>query len=139
MFDQVKLEDLNLHVKIVAWLSIVSNAIFLILGGFFLFFFVGIGAASGEAEAFGVLAIIGTVVGTFFAVIGLPGIIGGIGLLGRAGWGRILTLVIAAFGLLNFPIGTVLGAYTFWVLLQSSADRYFSGPAFGRSQTAVEE
>jgi hypothetical protein len=28
----------------------------------------------------------------------------------------------------NFPIGTALGLYTFWVLLQQSAPEYFQTP-----------
>ena len=69
----------------------------------------------------------------------MPGIIAGIGLLARAGWGRILTLIIAAFSLLNFPLGTALGAYTFWVLLQSSADKYFGPPTLGAKRDSAPE
>jgi hypothetical protein len=41
----------------------------------------------------------------------------GYGLLQRAEWARILTLVLSAFHLLNIPLGTALGIYGLWVLL----------------------
>jgi hypothetical protein len=142
VFDHIRSEDISFHVKIVGWLTVISNAIFLVIGAFLLFLLVGIGAASGDSEAFGVLSVVGTALGGFLALLGLPGVIAGIGLLNRAGWGRILALIIAALGLLNFPVGTALGAYTFWVLLQASADSYFSGPRFSHqpaSQPSVVE
>lgn len=128
MFDQLKLQDLDLHVKIVAWLSIIANALYLVIGASVFFLLVGIGAVAGDAEAFGILGVVGTMVGAFLAVLGVPGVVAGIAILRRAGWGRVVALVLAAIGLLNFPIGTALGAYTFWVLLQKSADEYFSEP-----------
>lgn len=128
MFDQLKLQDLDLHVKIVAWLSIIANALYLLIGVSVFFLLVGIGAVTGEVEAFGILGIVGTTVGAFLAVLGVPGVVAGIALLRRAGWGRVVALVLAAIGLLSFPVGTALGAYTFWVLLQRSADDYFSEP-----------
>jgi len=39
------------------------------------------------------------------------------GLLERAPWARLLILVLAILSLLRFPLGTVLGIYTLWVLL----------------------
>ena len=57
---------------------------------------------------------------TFLAplMIGIPGIIGGIGLLLKRSWARIVIMIIGLLCLLDFPLGTALGAYTLWVLLQ---------------------
>lgn len=57
----------------------------------------------------------------FFVMIGLPLFLGGIGLLRR--WPRIrnLMLIMGVMNLLNFPIGTVLGFYTLWVLWSPEA------------------
>jgi hypothetical protein len=41
-------------------------------------------------------------------------------------WGRILALVLAVLNLLAFPIGTALGSYTLWVLLNDEAELLFS-------------
>lgn len=37
-----------------------------------------------------------------------------------------IPIVVAFLNLLNFPLGTLLGFYTLWVLLQTSANEYFS-------------
>ena len=118
-------ENLRTHVPILGWLFIGSNAIFLVLAAMFLIFFIGIGLVSGDADAARVLTFIGTITGGIFGTLALPGIIAGIGLLRRAGWGRILALVVAFLSLINFPIGTAIGAYAIWVLLQSEAEIFF--------------
>ncbi len=58
-----------------------------------------------------------------FSVIGL---IGGIGLLGYRKWARILVLVIAALGCLSFPLGTLKGVYSIWVLMQDETIALFN-------------
>jgi len=60
------------------------------------------------------------------AIFSLPGIIGGIGVLKRKEWGRIVVLVISFFNLLNIPLGTVLGAYSIWAMMTSETVRLFS-------------
>ena len=61
-------------------------------------------------------------------VLGIQGMVAGYGLLRRKAWGRILAMVVGFLGflgLVNFPLGTAIGIYTFWVLLQDSAADYF--------------
>lgn len=58
-------------------------------------------------------------------VLGMPGVVPGIGLLRRRTWGRILALVVAVLDLANFPIGTAIALYSFWLLLQQEAEAYF--------------
>jgi hypothetical protein len=36
--------------------------------------------------------------------------------------------VLGFFSLFNFPVGTLIGAYTLFVLLQNSATAYFAAP-----------
>jgi hypothetical protein len=56
--------------------------------------------------------------GILIGVLSILGIIGGIGLFTKSKWARILVLILSAIDLLNFPIGTALGIYTIWVLVQ---------------------
>lgn len=122
--------DLQLHVTILGWLHIVGATMFL-LGGLFLFtLLTGIGVASGEAEAMTVLSVIGTATGLLLLILSLPGLAVGYGLLTHHAWGRILAIVISILGLVNFPLGTLIGVYALWVLFQEKADNYF-----GSSQT----
>jgi hypothetical protein len=50
----------------------------------------------------------------------------GVALLTRQPWGRIFAIVIAVLTLLKPILGTILGIYTLWVLLECSADRNYA-------------
>ena len=117
--------DLEKHVKILGWIHIVSGALFLLFGlgmGAFMLFS---GVLTNDEEALAIFAIIAVFITGLLTVIGLPGIIGGIGLLKRKNWGRILTIIVGLLNITNIPIGTAIGAYTAYVLLQDSAPAYF--------------
>ena len=51
------------------------------------------------------------------ALISVPTVIGGIGLLKFREWARILLIVMSALNLINIPFGTALGIYGLWTLL----------------------
>ena len=122
---QLNQRQLQLHVPVVGWLHILGGALFL-LGGIFIFVLLtGIGAASGEPEAIRILGVIGTAVGLLLVGLAIPGFIAGYGLLTRRAWGRILALVVGILDLVNIPLGTLVGLYTLWVLLQEAATDYF--------------
>lgn len=117
--------DLEKHVKILGWVHIVSGALFLLFGlgmGAFMLF---TGVLTNDEEAFAIFTIVALFVTGLLTVIGLPGIIGGFGLLKRKNWGRILTLIVGLLNITNVPVGTAIGAYTAYVLLQDSAKTYF--------------
>ncbi|MFW6184756.1 MAG: hypothetical protein ACOC8X_13230 [Chloroflexota bacterium] len=122
------LKQMEQHVKLLGWLHILSHAIFLVIGGFVFAMMVGLGLfASGEPEAAGVLFMVGLFVGGLMLVLALPGLLAGYGLLKRRSWGRLLALIVGILNLFNFPLGTALGVYTLWVLLQNEATDYFDG------------
>jgi hypothetical protein len=125
IMNQLDEKQLQTHVPIVGWLLIVTNALFLVLAAFLFVLLVGIGLAVGEPEARNILSIVGTSLAALFTVLGIPGIVAGAGLLARQAWGRILAIVVAILSLLNFPIGTIIGIYAIWVLLQEAATAYF--------------
>ena len=122
--NQLSVREMRQHVNILGWLLIVANAFFLLFGLCGCVFMVGIGfipAAEGDPTAFFVLTIIGVVSLLFFAVLASPGILAGYGLLRGKRWGQILGIVVSFLSLVNFPVGTALGFYALWVLLQISA------------------
>lgn len=123
--NQLNESQVRQHVLILGWLHIVGSLIFLAIGAFIFLLLTGIGVASGEAEAMAILSVVGTSVAIFLAILSLPGILAGIGLLMRKNWGRILAIVVGILNLVNFPIGTVIGVYTLWVLLQDTAAAVF--------------
>ncbi len=119
-------KELGLHIKVLGWLHILGNALFLVIGITGFIFLTGIGAVSGDLEAVKVLGFIGSVGVAFFSMLALPGLVAGYGLLKGHSWSRVLALVVGFLGLINFPIGTIIGIYTFIVLMQSEAAAYFT-------------
>jgi len=121
----MKGKDWELHISVLGWLYILGNTIYLVIGGMGLFLLAGIGVATNDPEAFQILSIVGGVGAVFFTVLAVPGLIAGVGLLKRQSWARILALVLAILGLINFPIGTAVGIYALWVLLQTDVSDHF--------------
>lgn len=56
----------------------------------------------------------------------LPYLIAGFGLLKRWHWARNVMFPLSAIGLLRFPVGTVIGLYTIWVLWNKETQTLFS-------------
>ena len=119
-------ESFHQHITIVAWINIIGGAIFAVIGIFIFMFFAGIGMASGDPEALGILAIIGSVASMFLLVAGLPGLVAGYAILKRKSWARVLGIVVAVLNLFNVPIGTALGVYALWVLTDDKAVEEFA-------------
>lgn len=106
------------HLTAVAALRIGYNTLGVILGLLILTVLATIGAITHDEDANIILSIVGFVVGGGLIVLSIPGIIGGIGLLKRKEWARILVLILSAMDLINIPIGTAVGVYSIWVLVQ---------------------
>lgn len=109
------------HVKVLGWLYIIIGVLG-ILGAMVAFGILsGIGLLSGDLQAFGFFALLGGIAGTYLTIISIPNIICGLGLLrGWRGWVLVLAALLAIFNLPNFPVGTALGIYTFWVIIRLS-------------------
>jgi hypothetical protein len=117
--------DVEQHVMVLGWLYVIGHAIFLAIGAFLFILLTGIGLAVNDPDARLVLPIVGTAVGSLLILLGLPGLIAGYGLLTARPWARLLALVIGILNLVNVPIGTIIGAYACWVLLQQPTREYF--------------
>ena len=124
---QLDRRGLEIHVPVLGWLYVVANALVLLVGIICLVLLGGIGLFVDDAVAARILILIGSVSLVLFAFIALPGIIAGLGLVARKPWARILAMVVGFLGLTAFPIGTILGLYAFYILLQDAAHEYFAG------------
>jgi hypothetical protein len=78
-----------------------------------------------ETKAWDILAIVGFVLAGLLVLPSLVAIIGGQGLLHHRPWARRLVLVLAVIELFNIPIGTILGLYSMWTLLQDETEQMF--------------
>jgi len=72
-----------------------------------------------------ILRTIGIIIGIIAAVLSIPKIIAGIGLMRRQEWGRILTLIVSFLAILNFPLGTALAVYSFVILVKEETIQLF--------------
>lgn len=61
----------------------------------------------------------------FLAFFSIIKIIGGIGVLNYKNWARYVVIVLAAFSCLNIPLGTLIGVYSLWALLQDETIALF--------------
>ena len=117
------------HVTVVGALHIGLGVLKLFAAVVAFFAIVGGGVLSGDAEAMLVTGIVGPAVGLFLFLLAVPSIAGGVGLLKGKSWARILVLILGIFNLIDFPIGTLIGLYTLWVLLNQETALLFDGEA----------
>ena len=120
------------HVKVLAVLCLVAGGLALIgvLAVVFSFGIAGfaVGASDGENAgiALGILGLTGLALVTILIVTSVASLVCGYGLLKRRRWARIFGIVLAAIELINFPIGTALGAYALWVLFNKETEALFA-------------
>ncbi len=120
------------HITIVAVLSLVFGTLGTLFGIFLFVVIAGGGLISGDPTAMNITRIVATGVGGFFVLVSAPEVIAGIGLLKRRGWARILALILAVLDLMQIPIGTAIGIYVIWVLLNDETAKLFAQASSGR-------
>ena len=120
------------HVKILAVLHLVFGGIGVLIACLILMLFGGIAGVVGmnanDADAWiaaPILIAIGSFVFFVIAVLSVPRVICGVGLLSFRPWARVLEVIISAISLLDMPFGTALGGYGLWVLLADQSQPLF--------------
>jgi hypothetical protein len=111
------------HLKILGWLYAASGAVVLLLAVVLGTLFGVAGVVAGGAEGGALIGGIGLAFAVFIAALGIPSLICGWGLLNYKPWARVLGIVLSALQLANFPVGTAIGGYGLWVLLNDEARR----------------
>lgn len=66
------------------------------------------------------------VVSAVYAVLAVISIVVAYGLRRLRSWARVATIVLATFGLLGFPVGTLVSAYILYLLLAAKGRRVFA-------------
>jgi hypothetical protein len=120
------------HVKVLGVLHIVIGACGVFLALFLMMLFgsasglVGASASPDEAAiAIPIIGLTGVGLVSFTLLTSIPGLVAGWGLLKFRPWARILGIVVSILGLLMIPIGTIVGVYGLWVLLNKDTERLF--------------
>ena len=113
------------HIKVVALVNLLLSGLGLLKAIGFLFGGVLSSVFSGSIIGM----VVGTVASTVFAVIfgalSLFGIIASLGLLNNQQWSRMTIIAISILRLINWPFGSIFGAYSLWVLLNSESKTIF--------------
>lgn len=114
------------HVTAVGAIQIAFSVLGLI-AAFVVFFAINFarGFVDNDEIATMVLRFVGTVLPVIIGLASALGLVGGIALLSYQPWARILVIIIAALGCLNIPIGTLVGVYSIWVLMQDETVKLF--------------
>ena len=86
----------------------------------------GGGLISQDRTAIAITGLVGAVVGGFVVLTYIPGVIAGMGLLQFNNWARVLALVLGILNLPGIPLGTILGVYTLWALLDDESAELFT-------------
>ena len=115
------------HIDTVAWIHIAFGGLgvlaALAVGGLL----GGLGFFADDAQTAGLLALVAGFVAVVMGLLSVPSLVGGWGLLKRRPWARMLVLIVSFFDLLNFPIGSLLGGYSIWVLMNDESRHILSG------------
>lgn len=116
------------HVTILGCIYIGVSLLYAVIGIVIFLFVAGGGALSGDRDAIAITGTVGGILMALFLLLALPGLIGGIGILNYRPWARILILILSFFQLFSFPVGTALGIYAYWVLLNDETNALFANP-----------
>jgi hypothetical protein len=114
------------HIKVLSWLYIVLGVLGVISAGIVFLVVAGGGLISGDRTAIAVTSLVAIIISGFILLISAPGVVAGLGLLSYRPWARILTLILGILNLPGFPIGTLLGIYTIWALLDDESVELFN-------------
>jgi hypothetical protein len=120
------------HIKVLAVLNIILGGLGVITALVVLVFFgglAGVVSTDSDPEAAAGVAALGVIGGVGFIVIAalsVPSLIAGFGLLKYRRWAQILAIVMSVLNLPGIPIGTALGIYGLWVLLNKDTKPFFN-------------
>jgi hypothetical protein len=121
------MEDLKMkkHVAVVGAIQI-GFAILVLIGAVVIYFVMRFAMGqAGDPTGEMVLGFLSVSLPILLGFLATLGLVGGIGLLSYKSWARYIVMVAAALGCLFIPIGTLIGVYTLWVLLQDETIKLF--------------
>ncbi|MBD3317282.1 MAG: hypothetical protein GF344_15960 [Chitinivibrionales bacterium] len=113
------------HINIVAGLYIALSILLLLITAFLVAVVTGAAPLIDVDAVEGIVIVIAWIIAVFWVAVAAAGIAIGAALKQRHSWARIATIVVSIVNLLNFPIGTAVGLYALWVMLNPETIRLF--------------
>ncbi len=135
MRDQIKILGI-LNIVMGSLTALAGVVALLAMGAIAGFIVASVSSSTGSdyhdsAIAAPIIVTVGFIIASFFILLGLPAIVGGWGLMHYRRWSRVLMIIVSFFHLFHIPLGTALGIYGFWVLLNDESRRILeSGGAY---------
>ena len=132
--------DVETHVRIAAWLRIAWSVLWLLLALAVALFVWGVVGepfrdlarqSRGDPMTDPVVEVVGRLpaavilASVAMAVLTLPGLVTGWGLLTYRSWAPMVNVILSAFDLLLVPLGTIFGGYSIWVMLHPETVELF--------------
>jgi hypothetical protein len=125
--------DMKKHVTAVGAIHIGFGILGLIAAFTVLVVLIGSGllvlSIEGDELPLTILASVAVFVTIFLAILSVPELIGGLGILNYKNWARYLVIVVSVLNLFNIPVGTAVGIYSIWVLMQDETETLFAAEA----------
>ncbi len=121
------------HITAVGVIQIAFGILNILSGLFLILAFSFIESFIPDPEVLKILSFITIPLEILLCFFGVLMVTGAFGLLAYKKWGRILTLIMGALGMLNIPIGTLKGVYIIWTLVQQETLELFEKDTRGYS------
>lgn len=109
------------HIRILGMIYIAFGALGILAALLLFVGFTGEGLLSENRETILITTSTAIAVAGSLVLISTLAIIGGLGLLQRRSWARVLAIVLGCLYLFSFPLGTAVGIYTLWALTKPEA------------------
>ncbi|MEZ5352106.1 MAG: hypothetical protein R2762_05670 [Bryobacteraceae bacterium] len=118
------------HVQALGVVYLIYGVLLVCFGTVGLFLFGGLAALMGwqipeDSIAAPIVDAMGGAIFAMCVAVAVPKFLAAYGLLRFRPWGRVLALVLCALGILEFPIGTAISGYGFWVLVSREGKAAF--------------
>lgn len=123
--------SMRAHLQFTAFLFIVIGAVFALAAALAPSLFSATAQAVAESGEEGadigaaLIAWTGRTVAIGGAILSLPSLVCGWGLLRRRRWSRWLGIFLGALAVVQVPVGTIVGGYILWVLLSARFESWF--------------
>ncbi len=125
------------HVKILGLLNMIYGIVGAVAA---ILILVRFGGFEGVYSAFNedIVGLVAVILVAFQLLIALPCIVAGYHVQRLQDWARVMLIMVSAINVLNFPFGTVIGAYGLWVLMTPETDPLFQNAAADALKRSVK-
>jgi hypothetical protein len=100
----------------------------------FVFLIIGVtlpfSSSGSDPSPLAFFGILGIVIGAISLIMTIPPLVAGYGFLKRKQWSKVAGAISAVLALINIPMGTALGVYTFWFLFGEKGRQMYSPNEF---------